>query len=463
MLHLGRVWMVSPSVLVLVLLAACQSMQSNDRPLIDTLTEVSSAQQHDALEDERPPAPTPLPTSEIIHPQATSGNYGWSVALDGDQAIVGARNNTGSAHVLTRENSSSSWTEQAMLTASDGQLSDHFGKSVALLGNLALVGSPDADWDDLRNPGAAYLFQWDDSDSEWSEIAKLTNIATPNAYLGTSVALTKDAAIAGAPGIGQVAVFTLSRSSDEWRVQAELKGSDASSLVFGATIAVFGNRMLVGAPVDTSLPNAPETGKVYLFERNQDGSWHEAHTFEENDPMFGSAVALDGGTIVIGGNNMVFVYEHARDGSWPLVTTLTDEDPNTNFGSTVAVQTGTTLIGAYRLTHGENGENGVVRAYRRHFNGTWLYWKLLLPQPPTSIPAPFSATNYFGFSVAMDGTTAFVGVPGDDVQGANAGSGHSFDLNRCGWDIYPHCCGRMNLAPEKLTPEQRRHFPENRL
>ena len=96
------------------------------------------------------------------------------MALSGDTALVGAyrddvgaNTDQGSAYVFTR--SGTTWTQQAKLTASDGAADDWFGYSVALSGDTALVG---ADWDDVganADQGSAYVFVyglvWPDLDS----------------------------------------------------------------------------------------------------------------------------------------------------------------------------------------------------------------------------------------------------------------------------------------------------------
>ena len=76
---------------------------------------------------------------------ATGDYFGWSVALSGDYALVGAYkdddngSSSGSAYVFVR--SGSSWSQQAKLLASDGAADDRFGYSVALSGDYALVGA----------------------------------------------------------------------------------------------------------------------------------------------------------------------------------------------------------------------------------------------------------------------------------------------------------------------------------
>jgi len=86
---------------------------------------------------------------------AAADAFGFSVALSGSTAVVSAPNKnsqTGAAYVFTR--SGTAWSQQATLTASDGAANDFFGYSVALSGSTAVVGAPDKD----SFTGAAYVF-----------------------------------------------------------------------------------------------------------------------------------------------------------------------------------------------------------------------------------------------------------------------------------------------------------------
>ena len=101
--------------------------------------------------------------------------FGRSVAIDGQTAVVGSvgddnvGTDSGSAYVFTR--SGATWTQEAKLTASDAAGSDNFGFSVAVSGDTAVVG---AFGDDDRglNSGSAYVFTR--TGTTWTQQAKLT-------------------------------------------------------------------------------------------------------------------------------------------------------------------------------------------------------------------------------------------------------------------------------------------------
>ena len=86
------------------------------------------------------------------------------------------------------------------LTASDKAESDFFGVSVSMAGDVALVGAPWADLDDLNNAGAAYVYERNAGGTNaWGEVAKLTaSDKTADDYFGRSVSVAGDVALVGA-------------------------------------------------------------------------------------------------------------------------------------------------------------------------------------------------------------------------------------------------------------------------
>lgn len=97
----------------------------------------------------------------ILTPSGAIGgqNFGYSVAIDGDYAVIGdfsERSQMGTAYIYHKVNGS--WTQQARLVASDSLAGDNFGTSVGISGDYVVIGSP---WDDDAgsNSGSAYVFQ----------------------------------------------------------------------------------------------------------------------------------------------------------------------------------------------------------------------------------------------------------------------------------------------------------------
>ena len=145
--------------------------------------------------------------------------FGASVALDGDVALLGApgadgpaSRDAGTAHVFAR--TEDGWSRQATLTAGDGGAGDRFGASVALSGNRALVGA----WGEKR----------------------------PNGEL------------AGA-------AYVFARSSGTWTREAKLAPADGGFLdKFGVSVALDGGHALIGSKDDD--PNDDAGGAAYVYE-----------------------------------------------------------------------------------------------------------------------------------------------------------------------------------------------------
>jgi hypothetical protein len=103
--------------------------------------------------------------------------FGFSVAISGDRVIVGAHgdsgpNGTDSGSAYLFEEINGVWVQQAKLTASDGAANDEFGSSVAISGDVAIVGAPGNDGDGSA-AGSAYVFRYNGSAWPASETQRL--------------------------------------------------------------------------------------------------------------------------------------------------------------------------------------------------------------------------------------------------------------------------------------------------
>jgi hypothetical protein len=201
-----------------------------------------------------------FPQAKLTASDGGSGDqFGYSVALSGSTAVVGApgwTSGTGSAYVFVR--SGTTWSQQAQLAASDAIGGDNFGWSVAVYGGTAMVGAASKS----ASTGAAYVFVR--SRSGWSEQAELVaSDATAGDYFGAAVALYKSTAMVGPPGKASFsgATYTFVRSGTIWSQQAELTGSDtATGDRFGRSVALTGSTAVVGA-----WGNSSSTGAAYVF------------------------------------------------------------------------------------------------------------------------------------------------------------------------------------------------------
>ena len=136
-----------------------------------------------------------LPPQHLLY-----DGFGTQTCMEGEVAVVGARlddeagPNAGAAYIFRREGSD--WTLEAKLMAGDAGEDDWFATDVAIAGDVVIVGA-DHDNDNGDDSGSAYVFAWDGA--EWSHHSKLLpSDGVADAHFGWSVALHGDRAIVGA-------------------------------------------------------------------------------------------------------------------------------------------------------------------------------------------------------------------------------------------------------------------------
>jgi hypothetical protein len=172
-----------------------------------------------------------------------SDNFGDSVALEGDTLAVGSPYNegNGAAYIFTR--SGTVWTEQEKLSVSGS--GSRFGDSIALSGGTVVGGAPKTG---LLQEGVAYVFVG--SGATWSQQAQLdASDGTSLNDFGRSVALLGDTAVVGAPGADDTrgAAYKFVRDGSTWSEEARLLASDREQSDSFAPAAVAGSAVLVGA------------------------------------------------------------------------------------------------------------------------------------------------------------------------------------------------------------------------
>ena len=191
----------------------------------------------------------------------TLDQFGNSVSISGDYAIVGARmkdNRQGASYIFSRNNTT--WTEEQKLLASDAALDDRFGWSVSIAGNYAIVGATGDD----NNKGSAYIFKRDGT--TWTEEQKLlANDGNAEDWFGV-VSISENYAIVGAQGDDnwKGSVYIFRRDGLTWIEQEKCSPTSCpenSSL--GRTVSLSENSAIVGAPYDTI--NGSNSGAAYII------------------------------------------------------------------------------------------------------------------------------------------------------------------------------------------------------
>jgi hypothetical protein len=199
--------------------------------------------------------------------------FGYSVAISGDHAVVGAHwdgdagMGSGSAYIFKHDGTA--WTQEAKITASDGAADDCFGVSVAISGDHVVVGAQRDD-DAGSNSGSAYIFKR--NGTEWTEQAKITasDCAADDCF-GVSVAISGDYVVVGAygadddAGSNSGAAYIFKRNGTEWTEQAKITASDgAAGDLFGYSVATSGDHAVVGAPYDDDAGSY--SGSAYIYD-----------------------------------------------------------------------------------------------------------------------------------------------------------------------------------------------------
>lgn len=297
--------------------------------------------------------------------------FGYSVGISGNVAIVGSYQDddngslSGSAYLFDARTG----VLNAKITPEDGAEGDWFGRSVAVSGNTAIVGSSGDD-DNGNRSGAAYLFDV----RTGSQISKLKPAdGAPHDWFGYSVAISGNTAIVGSysdddngSGSGAAYLFDARTGSQI----SKLRPADGAAFdSFGISVAVSGNIAIVGSYRDDD--NGTDSGSAYLF-----------------DASTGAQIAK-------------LTSDDGAEGDW--------------FGRSVAMRENTAIVGSPR-----DDDNGLSSG------STYLFEVSTGAQIAKITPGEGAEGDWFGYSVAYDGNTAIVGTPRDDDNGSNSGSAYVF-------------------------------------
>jgi len=325
-------------------------------------------------------------------------------------------NNSGAAYVFVRDNGN--WAQQAYLKPSNNSNAVQFGLSVAVSGGTAVVGAwrANASLDETRGfisrSGAAYVFER--TDTTWSEQAILiASNADTNDRFGIAVAVDDDMILVGAPGedsdaegVNGVqdnnsaeesgAAYVFVRQAGMWLQQSYLKASNTGADdEFGSSVAVSGNTILIGAYAEASNAtgidgdqadnSAERSGAAYIFVQSE-GNWtQQAYVKASNTgraDFFGFSVGISDDTAVVGAffedsaatgidgeqdtdsaasSASGAAYIFVRDGEFwhqRAYVKASNTQNNDRFGDAVAVAGNTVIIGGWLEDSSATGVGG---------------------------------------------------------------------------------------------------------
>ncbi len=284
-------------------------------------------------------------------------DFGATVAIASDWILIGYPSDTldgdfvGS--VRTFRHDGTSWAQQQALFPGDSTYRPFgFGQALGANDSLAIVGSPN---------NMAFVLRL--VNDEWVFEQTLVPDTTANLNFASSVDIYGDTAIVGAPtqvidGLLQGAAYVFTRKSGTWVQTQVLTASDGNQRdYFGASVAVHEDVIAVGAHKN-DLADV-DAGAAYMFARD-DSIWTETQILsaplERNLNQFGASISLGSNVVVIGapghdangfrsGLAAVSRYDGQR---WlqPVAVIAPDIAERDDFGSAVAVGSGTVFVGA---------------------------------------------------------------------------------------------------------------------
>jgi len=317
---------------------------------------------------------------------------------------------------------------ETKLLAADPAAGRWMGFSVAIDGDVAAIGAPR----DMENgvwSGAVYVFRR--VAGAWVQEEKLVvSDAQPLDQLGFWVDVSGDLIAASSPaevGTHAGAVYVFRHNGSAWIREERLTASDGVQHdALGLQVAARGNTIVATAPV-----HASSTGAAYVF-RFDGSSWDQEVKLQANDAtaddFFGGGLALEDDVVVVGaerenGQGAAYVFRRSM-GVWqeeqkviPAIRTDGDE-----FGHSVEIEGDDLVVGAPLRAGG-----GSAYAFRR-LAGTWTETQLLAP--PGGEDGDEFARHVGG---GLDGDSMAIGASGDDDLGTNAGAVYLFARQDGSW------------------------------
>lgn len=382
--------------------------------------------------------------------------FGYSVATDAGLAIVGAlqaegdgSSDIGSAYIFD----AITGAQLAEISAGDGVPDNRFGTSVAIDNSWAIVGAPrtrkGSDF-----VGAAYVF----NATTGEQTQKLVPLdGAQGDEFGMSVAIYGNLALVGArkndsprPDGGSAYLFDIATGQQLFKLSAN---DAAVGDQFGQSVALDGNFAVVGAYLDDG-----GLGSAYVFDANIGA---QLTKLVPNDALgriqFGISIAIDDGLVLVGarglnpsGINTGVAYLFDATSGVQLAQFLApDGSASDNFGYSLDVDEGIAIISAH-----EDNVNGLQSGSAYLFD---VSTKTLL----TKISAhDASAGDLFGWAVGIDGSSkngrAIVGARFGDNSRAGTGSAYLFDVQRVPEPSSPFLC--MAVASLALIARLKWHY-----
>jgi hypothetical protein len=313
---------------------------------------------------------------------------------------------SGSAYIFEK-GGDSKYVQMQKIEASDRKANAYFGQVVDLSGDFAIIGSPDDYTDSLNlsspyKAGSAYIFE-KDSTGTWAQVQKLT---APDAdtldHFGISVSIYNNTAIVGAcyhqqnsvgldslPGAGAAYIYQRS-ANGRWNLKQKIVNNDRNSGdLFGKNVSIFGDYIFVSSKNNTdSLGNNPIMGAsaIYVFKKDNNGDfvqWQKLCAYDRAAALgFACAVDLNNQYAIIGAQYVhgpyygyqigaAYAYNKSSNGKWYFEQKLVanEDEANDYFGRSVALNSQTIFISS------NNGYDAIGNNYQGLAGSVYVFGK----------------------------------------------------------------------------------------
>lgn len=352
--------------------------------------------------------------------------FGFSVSISGGRAIVGSLYDddlgadSGGAYLYNTYTGEMTFK----LTPTDGGEDDFFGTSVGISDDRAIVGS----WRDDENgdnAGAAYLFNVGTGEQTHKLLA---DDGEADDWFGRSAAISGNRAIVGtrsetSGGLnsGSAYIFDVMMGNQLLKLTPE---DGLSANEFGYSVDIRGNTAIVGAFTDDE--EASDAGAAYLFDVASGEQLHKL-TADDADAgdWFGYSVAISNGVAIVGARGddakgfnagAAYLFDVAS-GDQLVKLTADDGSAQDFFGYDVAISGNHAVVGA--LGDDDNGFTS---------GSAYLFDVSTHKQLDKITPDDGAANDQFGVSVGISGYSAVIGANLDDDQGDGSGSAYLFSV-----------------------------------
>jgi len=352
-------------------------------------------------------------------PRAPLISFGASMVMVGDELLVGRPSVSGFFPLPPSENGAvfgfrrdgAGWVQGAVVRSADAKLGDGFGATLAADGSLLAVGAPHA-----AGGGAVYLFER--AGSGWRQVARVAPPAGgEHDGFGQSLALSGDLLVVGAPGRDSArgAAYAVRRAAGGWGSPTALGRGGEADDSYGAAVAIAGDRVLVGAPGPSPLGGPfgggkpPRAGAVTTYRASADG-WAEAGALTvgaDSVAGFGWTLVADGPSVYVAapmterGRGVVYEFRPSGE-SWSVAAKVAPSVAGGMFGFSLAAAGDRLLVGMPLLSQ----LKGRVQAFERAGAG-WTSGDSLTVDAVGMLIG-------FGSSIVASGDLAVVGAPGAD-------------------------------------------------